>query len=630
MRTSPSNDLASLISLSYCCLTLPYTTSHSMDTNMKNSSWLFLVLCVTLTLPSSSKADMEKIGPRLAESMGRASSTDELYAWVFFTDKGRHELNSTTPASVVSERSIQRRLKVRPYDQVVDYADLPVEESYVAEVATYVRTVRQRSKWFNAVSVAGTREQILVLQHLPFVGQLDLVARFPKSDPDVQDQEVEPGDIASPATSSNLLLDYGPSLPQLSQINVPALHDLGNYGQDVFVGVFDNGFRLLTHQAFSTMNILATYDFVDHKISVVPNNPSSSFGGHGVNTLSTIGGYTPGQLIGPAFGSTYILARTENDSSETPVEEDNWVAGIEWMDSIGVDVTSTSLGYLDYDPPFPSWTWQNMDGNTTLITRAADMAVGRGIVVVNSAGNEGLNTTHNTLIAPADGDSVLAIGAVNSTGVRSSFSSVGPTTSVPPRIKPDVMARGSSVVVASSTNPSSFTTSSGTSFSCPLAAGVVALIVHARPAATPMQIVDALKSTASNALTPNNQMGWGIINAVAAIEALEVSGVGQEPGKPSGYELLQNYPNPFNPSTTIRYVLPEPADVTITIHDVLGKRVRALRLSNQPAATHAFFWDGTNDIGSPVSSGTYLYRMVAVAHTSGAVFSESRSMVLLK
>lgn len=602
-----------------------------MDICMKNSSWLFAVLFVTLTFPCSSRAGQEKIGPLLAGSMERASTSDELYAWVFFADKGRHELNSASiPTSVVSERSIQRRLKIRPYEQVVDYADLPVEESYVAEVAAHVRTVRQRSKWFNAVSVAGTREQILALQHLPFVGQLDLVARFPKSDPDAQDQDAESGEITSPTISSNLLLDYGPSLPQLSQINVPALHDLGNYGQDVIVGVFDNGFRLLTHQAFSTMNILATYDFVDHKISVVPNNPSSNFGGHGVNTLSTIGGYAPGQLIGPAFGATYILARTENDSSETPVEEDNWVAGIEWMDSIGVDVTSTSLGYLDYDPPFPGWTWQNMDGNTTVITRAADMAVGRGIVVVNSAGNEGLNSTRNTLIAPADGDSVLAIGAVTSNGTRSSFSSVGPTTSAPPRIKPDVMARGSSVVVASSTNPSNFTTSSGTSFSCPLAAGVVALIVHARPSATPMQIVNALKSTASNALTPNNQMGWGIINAVAAIEALAVSSTGHDPGKPSGYELLQNYPNPFNPSTQIRFVLPEASDVILTVYDVLGRRVRTLQLEDRPAATHSFVWDGTNDIGAPVSSGTYLYRIVAVAHSSGAVFSESRSMVLIK
>ena len=137
-------------------------------------------------------------------------------------------------------------------------------------------------------------------------------------------------------------MSYGPSYTQLDQIKVPELHALGYYGQGVTVGVFDNGFRLLTHHAFDSMHIIATYDFVDHKVSVVPNNPSTSFGSHGVNTLSTIGGYYPGQLIGPAFKADFILARTENDSSETPVEEDNWAMAIQWADSIGVDVTSTS------------------------------------------------------------------------------------------------------------------------------------------------------------------------------------------------------------------------------------------------------------------------------------------------
>ena len=154
-------------------------------------------------------------------------------------------------------------------------------------------------------------------------------------------------------------------------------------------------------------------------------------------------------MIGPAYGASYILARTENDSSETPAEEDKWVRAIEWADSLGVQVTSTSLGYLDYNPGYTSWTWENMDGRTTVITRAAAMAVRKGILVVNSAGNEGFNPTHNTLVAPADADSVVAAGAVGPDGKRASFSSIGPITSVPPHIKPDVMAQGTNVFVAS-------------------------------------------------------------------------------------------------------------------------------------------------------------------------------------
>ncbi|MEO8168448.1 MAG: S8 family serine peptidase, partial [bacterium] len=213
----------------------------------------------------------------------------------------------------------------------------------------------------------------------------------------------------------------------------------------------------------------------------------------------------------------FLLARTENDSSEKPIEEDNWIAAMEWADSIGVDVVSSSLGYLDYDPPGISWTWQDMNGNTTLITKAADAAVARGIMVVNSAGNNGLNIQHNTLNAPADGDSVLTVGSVSSTGVRSSFSSVGPTTSSPPLIKPDVMARGEATVFASSTSTTGYTSGNGTSFSCPLTAGAVALIVQARPNATPVEIMNALRSTASRSSTPDNLYGWGIINTFAAM-----------------------------------------------------------------------------------------------------------------
>ncbi|MBK7629355.1 MAG: S8 family serine peptidase [Ignavibacteriales bacterium] len=222
------------------------------------------------------------------------------------------------------------------------------------------------------------------------------------------------------------------------------------------------------------MNIIATCDFVNHDPNVA-NQGDMGEGSHGTATLSIIGGFKEGQLVGPAYASNFILAKTENTDSETPVEEDNWIAGLEWADSIGVDVTSTSLSYLDYDSPFTSYTWQDMDGNTALITIAADLAAGKGIVVVNAASNNGLNTSHNTLGAPADGDSVFTIGAVTSSGTRSSFSSVGPTFDG--RFKPDLMAMGSNVYHASSFG-NSYSAGSGTSFSCPLAAGVCALIIQ--------------------------------------------------------------------------------------------------------------------------------------------------------
>jgi subtilisin family serine protease len=333
-------------------------------------------------------------------------------------------------------------------------------------------------------------------------------------------------------------------------------------------------------------------------------------------------------LIGPAFGASFILARTENDSSETPIEEDNWVAAIEWADSIGVDVTSTSLGYLDYGPPYTSWTWQNMDGNTTLITRAADMAVAKGIVVVNSAGNNGFNPSRNTLNAPADGDSVIAVGAVSSNGTRASFSSVGPTTSIPPRIKPDVMAQGTAVRCASATDTVEYIYNQGTSLACPLVAGVVALMLHAKPNATPMQIADALRSTASQPSTPDNQMGWGIINAAGAISYITGG-----PPFPTSFTLRNNYPNPFptptNPSTTIGFSLSEASQVTITIHNTLGQKVLTLVNDQRTSGAFNIPWDATNAKGIPVASGVYFCVLEGVS-ISGKSFFQTAKLVVLR
>ncbi len=188
---------------------------------------------------------------------------------------------------------------------------------------------------------------------------------------------------------------------------------------------------------------------------------------------------------------------------------------MEWADSIGVDVTSTSLGYLVMDAGFPGYTWQDMNGNTAIITKGADLATHKGIVVVNSAGNEGYNGTPNTLSAPADGDSVIAVGAVYSDGSRVGFSGYGPT--VDGRIKPDIMAMGSEVYVASPYNNTQYTYASGTSFSCPLSAGVAALVLCYNPNLTPMQVREALRLTGSKATNPDNYYGWGIINALNAL-----------------------------------------------------------------------------------------------------------------
>lgn len=473
-----------------------------------------------------------KLAPALRAQMAEAGARGIVLAWVRFADKGRHEAAKLAPPStLVSPRSLQRRAKVLS-GALVDSADLPVDGAYVQRVASLVRRVRHRSRWFNAVSVEATPAQLEAVAALGCVRAIEPLLRYRRSGSGLRLSPVpEPGS-GSPSSrpGAPAAIDYGLSFPQLQLLQVPALHSQGITGQGVLIAHFDDGYARLDLSVFGQLQIEARYDFVDHDPD--PTARLGAFGGHGVATLSVLAGYAPGSLVGAAFGAHVALARTEDDGSETPLEEDNWAAAAEWADSLGADIITSSLGYLDYQEPFPSWSWEDMDGNTTIITRAADMAVSRGIIVVNAAGNQGSNLFHNTLLAPADGDSVITVGGVHAQdGSLYPSSSVGPTTSDPPRLKPDVMAPGTAVYVAGTNNDYGY--SAGTSFSAPLAAGVCALLLSARPQSTPMQVLDALRVTASRASVPDNVWGWGIVNAVAALEQLRT------PVRPASWTALK-------------------------------------------------------------------------------------------
>ena len=479
---------------------------------------------------------VNKISKALETKMSNASATDEILVWIYFSDKGINtDVYFSNPQLVVSEKSIKRRGKVLGDSEPLTMRDLPVNSDYIVQVKSKGLKVKWPSKWLNAVSGTVNKTQLDQIASLSFVKKLDIVYKLKSGN----EHESELNSIAQTQIEEQPegvnSYDYGSSYAQLQQINVPAVHDSGFTGQGITICVMDAGFSRLSHDAFLSMNIIAAWDFVNNDPNV-GNQSDMGEGSHGTMTLSTIGGYAPGQLIGPAFNSAYILAKTENTDSETPIEEDNWIAAMEWADSIGVDVTSTSLGYIGFDPPYQSYTWEDMDGNTTVITNGADYAAYIGIVVVNSAGNEGYNASHNTLGAPSDGDSVIAAGAVNSSGGRVSFSSVGPT--VDGRIKPDIMALGSGDVVASPSNDHNYTTASGTSFSCPLSAGVAALILCSNPNLTPMQVRDAMRNTASKSSNPDNLYGWGILNALAAINYF--------PPPPSTFQLSVNIVNGWN------------------------------------------------------------------------------------
>jgi len=459
----------------------------------------------------------EKLSPKLAKicnenNESQPNSTPQLIkVWIYFTDKQlfqhskvRSSLKKATQN--LTTRALHRRAKVLPPDRLVDFKDLSVPVNYIQKIIkTGVKHLATR-RWLNAISVLASPAQIKTIEKLDFVCQLKLVKGFKRTKiiaGNTQNSFYKPQ-----PPSSQTDINYGESYEQLQQINVPVLHQLGYNGKKVLVCMMDTGFRK-DHEIFQSVNLIAERDFIfdDNDTQTDPDDPNDSSDNHGTVTWSTLGGYKDGELIGPAFGADFLLAKTEDSRSETPIEEDYWVEGIEWADSLGAQIISCSLGYLDW------YTYADMDGNTAVTTIAADRAAKLGIIVVTANGNE-RNNSWGHVIAPADGDSVIAVGAVKADGTYANFTSPGPTSDG--RIKPEICARGVSTYCASRYQKDSYTHANGTSLSTPLAAGVAALLLEIHPEWTAMQVREALMSTASNSNTPDNDYGWGIIDALAA------------------------------------------------------------------------------------------------------------------
>ena len=441
--------------------------------------------------------------------------------WIYFRDKDERLLNALSKsvsakdismASGISERALARRAKVLPADCIISSEDLPVSEQYIYQVERLLGvSVINSSRWFNAVTAMVTDEQRIRIASFPFVERVEPVRVFTR-------KELPPSQIpfleknSTPAIQQ--LHDYGNSFTQLAQIKVVDVHNLRITGRGVLVGMLDSGFRWRVPDATKNMNVLKEYDFIQHdSVTANGSGDASDQDSHGTITLSTVGGYKEGQLVSPAFGASFILAKTEYVPSETNIEEDNWVAGIEWEEQNGVDVVSSSLGYSEFDAGQKSYTYADMNGRTATTSKAAVLAARRGVVVCSAMGNEAATSWHY-LTSPADADSIISVGAVSSTGIIASFSSVGPTSDG--RTKPEIVAQGVATYAAT-TSPTSYGYFNGTSLSTPLAAGAAALVLSAHPELTPMQVREALRSTATNSASPNNSIGWGVINTYKAI-----------------------------------------------------------------------------------------------------------------
>ena len=524
----------------------------------------------------------------------------QVKVWVFFKDKGSlDELRQQSATVRLSERIRMRRQRAHITQEVTWY-DLPVRHIYVQKVLNQGAELAHVSRWLNAISVWVNPGQIPALKRLRGVDRVTPVATFRRPLP--LSKPVTP---ARKRTTSPTSLDYGYAQAQIEQINCQLAHDAGYYGQGVRVLLLDTGFNL-THEVFDSLHIVAQWDFVDGD-SVTANDSyqDSLFGqdSHGTMVFSTLGGYLPGQLIGPAFGAEFLLAKTEIVHDEIQVEEDNYVAGLEWGEQNGADVASSSLGYLDW------YSYCDLDGNTAVTTRAVDIAVSLGVVCVTAAGNQGwqappsdpCDTLTYYIIAPADADSVIAVGAVNDSSEIANFSSHGPTYDG--RIKPEVCARGVATWCA---NPGGYgyRTASGTSLATPLVGGSVAVILSAHPDWSPMMVREALMMTAHRANIPDNDYGYGVIDVWAAIN---YDGFVQtEPGQPipQAFVLHEGYPNPFNSTVTFLVELPRAHYLQGMIMDLQGRDVSTLVNQVVPAGTHTIRWEATGN-----ASGIYFFRL---------------------
>ena len=465
--------------------------------------------------------------------------------WVFLTDKGVFSQEQYHRAKTVFEDNItkfalRRRLKS---GVSADFLDLPVSQSYVDQLVNLGARLRHRSRWLNAVSMEIQAGKIKQAAGLSFVREIRKVAAFRRRPPETMPFLAKPSEYMSPAFYGR---NYGPSIEQLDQIYVPVVHDMGFMGEGVIVGMLDTGYKR-DHQAFDSAyadaRVLAEWDFL-HNNGNVENqgtDPPNQHD-HGTFTWSALGGEHDGRLYGPAFRAGFVLAKTEAVAYELPIEEDHWVAGLEWADSIGAEVISSSLGYATWDDTVGGgYQYSDMDGNTALCTQAADLAASRGILVVNAAGNERDKPWH-FIIAPADADSVIAVGAVDEDDQITVFSSAGPTYDG--RIKPEVVARGLQTYCAVTSGINAYSGVNGTSLSTPLVGGCAAVLLSAHPDWTNMQVREALMMTADRASNPDTLYGWGLVNLFDALNY-----------NPSGALTILHNPPLFSSDTLNPYII---------------------------------------------------------------------------
>ncbi len=619
---------------------------------MKTAKIQMLILAGFSALLFNAPASAQKISPSLQQAIGRGAKGAEYVCWVTLADKEGENVKSS-----LDKRSLDRRQKL---GRALSFGDLPVSGKYIEAIKKSGAKLRVVSPWLNAVSVAASADQVVKIAQLQYVDRLDLVARFKTVD------ELKTAKLTG--SKSLPALDYGSSDAQIKLLNIDQLHTQGYTGSGIRILIIDTGFDR-QHEALLRTSVVAERDFqrmvhprdengdeitsVWRPDSITSYEPDQDITRqqtqHGTGMLSIVGGYKGGSLIGSAFNADFVLAKTEKLAGEDfTQEEDWWVAALQWGDSLGVNIASSSLGYR-YWSDSASYSYADMDGRTAFCSRAADSAVSRGILVVNSLGNvktENASQRPDTCIAaPADADSVISVGGVWPSTKQWAFSlttgtgpAAGPAADSTKiqrsggndslfirRIKPDIAAAWQTAFANNmdTVNYSEILNGTGTSGAAALTAGLCALLLEAHPAWGPKQVMDALKYSGSNRYTVETylahpesigtdqsqfatiasghryyitgfdtldlydtyRVGWGIPDGLSALNFTSPEVV-----LPESDQLLDPYPNPAKPDAAgiyLPYFLARDSyNVSIRVYTLDGRMLRQLDYGTQLAGEY--------------------------------------------
>lgn len=443
--------------------------------------------------------------------------------FVYFKDKGitsemklqKNDFLFINAEKSLSQRAIQRRKKVLG-DEYISYDDIDVYQPYVDSLVIAGAEIIWKLKWFNSVSCYLNDSKLDFISRFSFIKSIEPVKSF-KLPKDLDNlAKTSPSSIKSNSK-------YGESFDEMNLSEIPVAHNLGITGDGILIGVLDAGFNWKNHPALKNTKVVDTYDFVYKDTDLSNDNDYA----HGTAVLSLIAGNEYSRLVAPAFDASFILAKTEDIRSEKNIEEDNYAAALEWMEGKGVDITTASLGYNEFDAGQSSYLYSDMDGKTAVCTKALEIAFQKGIVTINSAGNEGNNSWHY-ITAPSDGFNVLTVGAVNQFNQIASFSSRGPTFDG--RIKPEICAMGVNNFVADGYN-SDYKYGSGTSYATPIVAGMAAQLLSVFPHLTNKQVRQILIESGDNSTAPNNDIGYGTLSIKRALTFPNISSSGTKLNK---------------------------------------------------------------------------------------------------